>query len=489
MINQDYKVIGVYILEPESNCIDTEIKKKHLIIPNKIAASIPRTVITSASSSRTPVFCIELNNKKFQKCIIYSYDEYNREKYPDIDIQKDFITSIECVGTFELSYSIEDERIVSDFIHYGGLINFYNRVNDAKVLAVRFINNIDENFSSPSYSSYSYIIKKTQLASIIHELNEKNIKLIESVGDVNNYKVASFKLSTNIREQYKNLVYIEDISDYHDSYYDRPIIDNLIYSSQSLIFKPGLGSIGKTLKKKLHSIFSSNYYNKEEENISSFKKEYECIWESSKEERKGNSMKSNTLFKDIQFGRAKGVVMSIYGPAFPTVDNEDEYIAYSKKDDEWIDVSPMVFDRDIALFYAMPVAKDNLAVGDFIFHNGGWVRVIDFDEALRPVVETPKTKTVNTILPTRNMFGFDFYTKLISPFGDMMDCASADKPFGNILPFMLLQDSNSADFLPLLLLSQGGKFDTSNPMMLYFLMKDEKNSDILPFLMMGMMNK
>ena len=488
MINQDYKVIGVYILEPESNCIDTEIKKKHLIIPNKIAASIPKTVITSASSSKTPVFCIELNNKKFSKCIIYSYDEYDREKYPEIDIQKDIVISIECVGTFELSYSIEDERIVSDFIHYGGLINFYNRVNDAKVLAVRFINNIDENFSSPSYSSYSYIIKKTQLASIIHELNEKNIKLIESVGDVNNYKVASFKLSTNIREQYKNLVCIEDISDYHDSYYDRPIIDNLIYSSQSLIFKPGLGSIGKTLKEKLHSIFSSEY-NKEEENISLFKKEYECIWESSKEERKGNSMKSNTLFKDIQFGRAKGVVMSIYGPAFPTVDNEDEYIAYSKKDDEWIDVSPMVFDRDIALFYAVPVAKDNLATGDFIFHNGGWVRVIDFDEALRPVVETPKTKTVNTILPTRNMFGFDFYTKLISPFEDMMDCASADKPFGNILPFILLQDSDSADFLPMLLLSQGGKFDTSNPMMLYLLMKDEKNSDILPFLMMGMMNK
>ena len=489
MINQDYKVIGVYILEPESNCIDTEIKKKHLIIPNKIAASIPRTVITNASSNQTPVFYIEINNKKFPKCIIYSCDEYNREKYPDIDIQKDLITSIECVGTFELSYSIEDERIVSDFIHYGGLINFYNRANDAKVLTVRFINNLDENFSSPSYSSYNYIIKKTQLASIIHELNEKNIKLIESVGDVNNYKVASFKLSTNIREQYKNLVCIEDISDYHDSYYDRPIIDNLIYSSQSLIFKPGLGSIEKTLKKKLHSIFSSNYYNKEEENISSFKKEYECIWESLKEERKGNSMKSNTLFKDIQFGRAKGVVMSIYGPAFPTIDNEDEYIAYSKKDDEWIDVSPMIFDRDITLFYAMPVAKDNLAIGDFIFHNGGWVRVIDFDEALRPVVETPKTKTVNTILPTRNMFGFDFYTKLISPFGDMMDCASADKPFGNILPFMLLQDSDSADFLPMLLLSQDGKFDTSNPMMLYFLMKDGKNSDILPFLMMGMMNK
>lgn len=488
MINQDYKVIGVYILESESNCINTETKKKHLIIPNKIAASIPRTVITNASSGQTPVFYIELNNKKFQICIIYSYDEYDSKNYPEIDIQKDIVTSIEYVGTFELSYNIEEERIVSDFIYYGGLINFYNRANDAKILTVRFINNGDGIFSSPSYSSYNYIIKKTQLASIIHELNEKNVKLIESVGDINNYNVASFKLVTNIKEQYKNLVYIENIHDYNDSYYNRPVIDDFIYSSQSLIFSPGLDFFEKKLKKNLYSIFLSDY-KEEEENISSFKKEYECIWKKPKEERKGNSMKSNTLFKDIQFGRANGVVMSIYGPAFPTVDNKDEYIAYNKKDDEWIDVSPMVFDRDIALFYAMPVAKDNLATGDFIFHNGGWVRVIDFDEALRPVVETPKTKTVNTILPTRNMFGFDFYTKLISPFGDIMDCASADKPFGNILPFMLLQDGDSADFLPMLLLSQGGEFDTSNPMMLYFLMKDGKNSDILPFLMMGMMNK
>lgn len=478
MINSDYKVIGVYILESESNYIDTETKKKHLIIPNKIAASIPRIVITNASPDQTPVFCIELNNRlgyeKLPRCVIYSYDECDREKYPDIDIQKDIITSIEYIETFALRSIIKNENIVSDFNSSGGLINFYNRANDTKILTVRFLNNNGGGFSSPSYNSYTYLIKKEQLSSIIHDLNKKNIKLIESIGDINNYNVASFRITTSVKENYKNLAYIEDVGEYDDSYYQRPIIDEFIFDSKSLIYKPSLNLVADSLKKNLKLIFMSNH---KEENVIP------------KEERKGNFMKSNTLFKDIQFGRANGVVMSIYGPAFPTVNNKDEYIAYSKKDDEWIDVSPMIFDRDIALFYAMPVAKDNLATGDFIFHNGGWVRVIDFDEALRPVVETPKTKTVNTILPTKNMFGFDFYTKLISPFGDMMDCASADKPFGNILPFILLQDSNSADFLPMLLLSQDGKFDTSNPMMLYFLMKDGKNSDILPFLMMGMMNK
>lgn len=477
MINKDCKIIGVYLLEEGVSCIHPELKKRHLIVPNKIITSVPKIVITGATSEYTPVFQIQLDSRfgsvKLSRCVIYSYDECDREKYPDIDIQKDIVSSMKYLSTLKLYDGIKDEEVVSEFNSSGGLMNLYNRANESKNIIVRFLNNNGGSFSSPSYNSYTYLISKKQLCSIIYELNEKKIKLVESVGDINNYNVASFRMTTSIGGSYKNLVYIEDVSEYDDSYYQRPIVDEFVFDSKSLVYKPGLNLTADLLKKNLHLILAS-----EEENI---------IPE--EEERKENPMKSNVLFKDIQFGRAMGVVMSIYGPAFPTAENEDEYIAYSKKDDEWIDVSPMIFDRDIALFYAMPVAKDNLSIGDFIFHNGGWVRVIDFDQFLRPVVETPKTKTVNTILATKNMFGFDFYTKLVSPFGDMMDCASADKPFGNILPFMLLQDSNSADLLPMLLLSQGGKLDTSNPMMLYFLMKDGKNSDILPFLMMGMMNK
>ena len=477
MINKDCKIIGVYLLEEGVSCIHPELKKRHLIVPNKIITSVPKIVITGATSEYTPVFQIQLDSRfgsvKLSRCVIYSYDECDREKYPDIDIQKDIVSSMKYLSTLKLYDGIKDEEVVSEFNSSGGLMNLYNRANESKNITVRFLNNNGGSFSSPSYNSYTYLISKKQLCSIIYELNEKKIKLVESVGDINNYNVASFRMTTSIGGSYKNLVYIEDVSEYDDSYYQRPIVDEFVFDSKSLVYKPGLNLTADLLKKNLHLILAS-----EEENI---------IPE--EEERKENPMKSNVLFKDIQFGRAMGVVMSIYGPAFPTAENEDEYIAYSKKDDEWIDVSPMIFDRDIALFYAMPVAKDNLSIGDFIFHNGGWVRVIDFDQFLRPVVETPKTKTVNTILATKNMFGFDFYTKLVSPFGDMMDCASADKPFGNILPFMLLQDSNSADLLPMLLLSQGGKLDTSNPMMLYFLMKDGKNFDILPFLMMGMMNK
>ena len=39
--------------------------------------------------------------------------------------------------------------------------------------------------------------------------------------------------------------------------------------------------------------------------------------------------------------------------------------------------------------------------------------------------------------------------------------------------------------LPLIFAMNGGKFDMSNPMMLYFLMKNDNNSDMLPLLILA----
>jgi hypothetical protein len=70
---------------------------------------------------------------------------------------------------------------------------------------------------------------------------------------------------------------------------------------------------------------------------------------------------------------------------------------------------------------------------------------------------------------------------------NLVGSASAENPFGNILPFMMLSDNkNMKDMLPLMLLGNGGSVDfASNPMMLYFLMKDGKSNDMLPFLLMS----
>jgi hypothetical protein len=97
------------------------------------------------------------------------------------------------------------------------------------------------------------------------------------------------------------------------------------------------------------------------------------------------------------------------------------------------------------------------------------------------------------ILPTRNMFGFDFVTKVVS-FMDMKNTgACADNPFGNMLPFLMLMKNDDENLDPMMLLMMNGgqiggmNMDafTKNPLMMYMMMKDNKNlKDMLPFLMM-----
>jgi hypothetical protein len=206
-----------------------------------------------------------------------------------------------------------------------------------------------------------------------------------------------------------------------------------------------------------------------------------------KEEEK--NMKLNSITKDFRFGKVNDVRMSIYGPAFNTALNGSEWFAYDKASEDWVDVSPFNFDIKFPAFYMMPVAKDKVATGDFILHCNSWVRIVDFDDALRPIAEDPWKKEIITIMPTKNMFGFDFYTKLVNVFGDFASQASKDNPFGNMLPFMMMSDGGKMeDMLPMLMM-MGGQFDMSNPMMLMAMCGDGKMSDMLPLMMMMNMNK
>ena len=211
--------------------------------------------------------------------------------------------------------------------------------------------------------------------------------------------------------------------------------------------------------------------------------------ENMKKKEEEKSMKLNSITKDFRFGKVNDVRMSIYGPAFNTSLNGGEWFAYDKASEDWVDVSPFNFDIKFPAFYMMPVAKDKIATGDFILHCGSWVRIVDFDDALRPIAEDPWKKEIITIMPTKNMFGFDFYTKLVNVFGDFAGQASKDNPFGNMLPFMMMSDGGKMeDMLPMLMM-MGGQFDMSNPMMLMAMCGDGKMSDMLPLMMMMNMNK
>ena len=217
------------------------------------------------------------------------------------------------------------------------------------------------------------------------------------------------------------------------------------------------------------------------------------------EEKKEKTMFEGML-KNLRFGKADNAKMSIYGPALREAISGDTWVAFDKSKEQWVDV-PFEAILDIPLF-EMPVAKNDIQIGDFIFHAGigtGWVRVIDFDDEVNYFIEAedPSNHEIIKILPTRNMFGFDFYTKLIVPFdmGATFGGASASNPFGMLPMLMMMSDknkSNSSDnsMLMAMMMMQNGTMDfTSNPMMLYALMGDKgsDNSMLMAMLMSQMM--
>lgn len=215
-------------------------------------------------------------------------------------------------------------------------------------------------------------------------------------------------------------------------------------------------------------------------------------------EKKKEKTMFESMMKNLHFGKANNAKMSIYGPALREAVSGDTWIAFDKSKEQWIDV-PCEAILDIPLF-EMPVAKNDIQIGDFIFHAGaGWVRVIDFDDEMNYFIEAedPSNHEIIKILPTRNMFGFDFYTKLIVPFdmGATFGGASASNPFGMLPMLMMMSDKNKSGsgdnsmLMAMMMMQNGGMDFASNPMMLYALMGDKggDNSILMAMLMSQMM--
>lgn len=200
-------------------------------------------------------------------------------------------------------------------------------------------------------------------------------------------------------------------------------------------------------------------------------------------ERKEENNMFDKMFKGFKFGMAEDVKLSVYGPAFHTKDNT--YVAYNK-DNELIEVDGFVLNGKKSMCYIMPVAKDDVAIGDFIYHNNSWTRVLGLtgDGYLR--AEKIDAKEVVDIIPTKNVFGFDFYSKLVPLFGDFGFDVNEKNVFGNLPMLMAFSEDKVDDMLPFFLMSNGGMDFAKNPMMLYFLMdKDSKGLEsMLPLMCM-----
>jgi hypothetical protein len=53
--------------------------------------------------------------------------------------------------------------------------------------------------------------------------------------------------------------------------------------------------------------------------------------------------------------------------------------------------------------------------------------------------------TIQFLVPEKSIFGFNYYTKVVSPFSMMNSAASEDNPFGNMLPFLMFGDGKFDD--------------------------------------------
>lgn len=202
-----------------------------------------------------------------------------------------------------------------------------------------------------------------------------------------------------------------------------------------------------------------------------------------------NNEKENNEMKNFNFDfgpcNPETIRMSMYGLAIKN--STGTWVSYNPATKQIIDVDVLNFDG-AKFLYKMPVALKEVKAGDIVVHNRKPMFVTapstDGSNALQVVdIYAGEEKC---IVPPVNMFGFNFVTRVVSLFGELSQNApSADAPFGNMLPFLLMNDNKDIDPMAMMLMmGQGGTNFASNPMMMYFLMKDGGDKDILPLLFM-----
>ena len=201
--------------------------------------------------------------------------------------------------------------------------------------------------------------------------------------------------------------------------------------------------------------------------------------------------KDMNFFKNFEFGPVKNdtVRLSPYGLAVKNLDGS--WVSYDGASDSIIDVDVFNFEGK-NLIYKIPVAPHTVRAGDMIIHQGkGMYVVADVCEGDTCVsVIDPRAGESKEILFCKNMFGFNYVTKLVSVlngFGNFTDFSpSSEDPFGNMWMLALLSDENenedlSSSILPLMLMSQfnpsantdKNNFNMNNPLM-WILLSNKK---------------
>ena len=195
---------------------------------------------------------------------------------------------------------------------------------------------------------------------------------------------------------------------------------------------------------------------------------------------------------NFDFGTCENdnVKMSAYGLAIRN--NANTWVSYNPKTGEIIDVDILNFDCGKFLF-KMPVAINAIKKGMTVIHNRIPMFVLDVTNTGIVAID-PRAGEQKTIIPTKNMFGFNFITQIVSMFdfngGNPAETASEQNPFGNMLPFLMMSDDMDSNTMMMMAMAMnGGAGMMNNPMMMLALMGDKSNKNIDNILpMMFMMN-
>lgn len=197
---------------------------------------------------------------------------------------------------------------------------------------------------------------------------------------------------------------------------------------------------------------------------------------------------------NISFGKifSNDVRASLYGIAVKGGDNR--FRAFDKNSDKIMDVTGMVFDSD--MLFTIPIAVSAIKKGDVIINAGNYVTVTAIHSDSTLTVIDPKASEQKIAIPAKNMFGFDFVSKVYCPFEGIISTPSNDNPFGiNPMMFMFLgDDMDNITKMMMAMSMMDDNVDQSMllPMMVMMGSKDkgkDSNSDMLMAMCMMNMQK
>jgi hypothetical protein len=181
--------------------------------------------------------------------------------------------------------------------------------------------------------------------------------------------------------------------------------------------------------------------------------------------------------------------MSMYGLAIKNIN--DEWVSYDKTAKDIINVDILNIADAGKYMYKMPVAVSDVRIGDVVVHNGVPMFVTGNNHDGSFSVVDVRVGEAKAIIPTKNMFGFNFMTKVVNLFDSFMSTPNSNNPFGNMLPLLMMGDNKNFDPMMFMFMMGQNGFNSndmfSNPMMMYMLMKDNKNFD--PMMLIFMMNQ